>query len=112
MRYNRAIDRMCSLNGQEPIVSVLDSYGPVDRMLIARKNAHAQGGKPTLRRDTLSAPDYKPFSRDEYSLGRYQRASSARLARTFTRVVLIVVGLVAAAAMGAALAALSSGALG
>lgn len=93
-------------------MSVLDSYGPVDRMLIARKNAHAKAGRSTLRRDTLSAPDYQPFSRDEYSLGRYRRASSARVRRAVTRAVLVVIGLAVAAAMGAALAALSSGALG
>ena len=92
-------------------MSVLDSYGPVDRMLIARRNVPAQ--KPsTLRRDTLSTPEFKPFSRDSYSLGRYQRASSARLARTVKRVALLAIGLIADAAVGALVAALSTGTLG
>lgn len=93
-------------------MSAFGSYGPVDRMMIARKNAHARMGKSTLRRDTLSKPDYQPFSRDEYSLGRYQRASSVRMTRAIKRGALIVIGLAAAAVMGALLAALSTDALG
>ena len=93
-------------------MSVLHTYGPIDRALIAR-NAHIGAAKPsTLRRGTEKTPEYRPFSRDDYSLGRYQRASSARLARRITRAALVACGIIVAAAFGAVLAALSTGALG
>ena len=91
-------------------MSVLDSYGPVDKA-IARRLSHAPTAKGTVRRNTLSAPEYKPFSRDDYSLGRYQRASSARLVRSIKKGALLALGIVAAALFGAALAAFSSGPL-
>ncbi len=93
-------------------MSVLNSYGPVDRAIIARNAQFGHMEQSTLRRGTEKAPEYRPFSRDEYSLGRYQRASSARLARRIKAGALVVAAVVLAAALGAAFAALSSGALG
>ncbi len=97
---------------REPIVSVLNSYGPIDRAIIARKPQLARLDHSTLRRGTEKTPEYRPFSRDDYSLGRYQRASSARLARRIKKVAMVVAGLVLAVAAGAVLAAFSSGFMG
>lgn|GEM_PF-2651706 len=93
-------------------MNVLRSYGPVDRALIARNAQFGRMDRSTLRRGTEKAPEYRPFSRDDYSLGRYRRASSARLARRIKAGMLVAVGILAAAALGALSAALSSGALG
>ena len=93
-------------------MSVLGSYGPVDRAIIAHNAHNGRVEESTLRRGTEKRPDYKPFSRDDYSLGRYQRASSARLARRIKLGALVIGAIVVAAMVGAALAALSSGMMG
>lgn len=93
-------------------MSVWNTYGPIDRVVIAHNAPLARVHASTLRRGTEKKPEYRPFSRDDYSLGRYQRASSARLARRIKTGALVLATLVLAAAVGAVLAALTSGTLG
>lgn len=90
-------------------MSVWNAYGPLDRAIIARNAPLSRIGSSTLRRGTEKAPEFRPFSRDEYSLGRYQRASSARLARRLKKILAVVGAVLIAAAAGAAFAAFSSG---